>query len=70
MEHSALPEHLAISAQMDLHIGIARPSRLAGRSLDGRMAHHVLWALLARPVATLPHFGLAQLCTSAVWSPS
>jgi hypothetical protein len=70
MEQSVWPEHLAISAQMDLRIGIAKPSRPVGRSLDGRMAHRALWVLLAWPVATLPHFGLAQLCTSAVWSPS
>jgi hypothetical protein len=70
MEHNALPEHLANSAQMDLRIGTAKPSRPVGRSLDGRMAHRVLWVLLVTPVAALPHFGLAQLCTSAVWSPS
>jgi hypothetical protein len=68
MEHNALPEHLAISAQMDLRIGIAKPSRPVGRSLDGRMAHRVLWVLLARPVATLPHFGLVRFCTSVAES--
>jgi hypothetical protein len=68
MEHSALTEHLANSAQMDLRIGTARPSRPVGWSLDGRMAHHALWVLLVTPVATQPHFGLVRFCTSVAGS--